>query len=191
MDILHITAIAVALSMDALAVSVVNGFIIKNLHYTHALRIAFSFGLFQAVMPLIGWAAGLYFRGYIESFDHWIAFSLLAFIGGKMIYESTIVKKDVCETEENRKTCLDFNTLIMLSIATSIDALAVGISFSVLHINIAGPVIIIGAVTFVICLAGVYIGDRVGHFFEDKLEIAGGILLIIMGLRILFTHMHQ
>ncbi len=190
MDLINIIAIAVALSMDALAVSVVNGFIIKNLRYTHALRIAFFFGLFQAVMPLLGWAAGFCFRGYIESFDHWIAFSLLAFIGGKMIYESTIVKKDVCETGENRKSCLDFTTLIMLSVATSIDALAVGISFSVLHINIIQPVIIIGAVTFVICLAGVYIGDRVGHFFEDKLEIAGGVILIIMGLRILFTHMH-
>ncbi len=144
MDIYHITAIAVALSMDALAVSVVNGFVIKNLHYTHALRIAFFFGLFQAVMPLIGWAAGFYFRGYIESVDHWIAFGLLAFIGGKMIYESTIVKKDVCETDNCKKNCLNFGTLIILSIATSIDALAVGISFSVLHINIIEPVLIIG-----------------------------------------------
>ena len=189
MNLINIIAIAVALSMDALAVSVVNGFIIKNLRYTHALRIAFFFGFFQAIMPLLGWAAGLYFRKYIESFDHWIAFALLAFIGGKMIYESTIVKKDVCDNCDNKKTCLDFGTLIILSIATSIDALAVGISFSVLHIHIIEPVLIIGIITFIICLAGVYIGDRVGHFFEDKLEIAGGVILIIMGFRILFTHL--
>ena len=148
MDFLQIFLIALALSMDALAVSVVNGFIIKNLHYTHALRIAFFFGLFQAVMPILGWAAGFYFRAYIESIDHWIAFSLLAFIGGKMIYESTIVKQNVCEIGNNKsKNCLNFSTLIILSIATSIDALAVGISFSVLHINIIEPVLIIGAVT--------------------------------------------
>ena len=190
MDFLQIFLIALALSMDALAVSVVNGFIIKNLHYTHALRIAFFFGLFQAVMPILGWAAGFYFRAYIESIDHWIAFSLLAFIGGKMIYESTIVKQNVCEIGNNKsKNCLNFSTLIILSIATSIDALAVGISFSVLHINIIEPVLIIGAVTFVICLAGVYIGDRIGHFFEDKLEIAGGIILIIMGFKILLSHL--
>ena len=190
MDLLHIFLVAVALSMDALAVSVVNGFIIKNLRYTHALRIAFFFGLFQALMPLAGWTLGLYFRSYIEKVDHWIAFSLLVFIGGKMIYESTIINKDVCEIGEKRKNCLDFSTLILLSIATSIDAFAVGISFSILHINIIEPVIIIGAVTFAMCFCGVYIGDRIGHFFEDKLEIAGGVILIIMGTRILISNFY-
>ena len=188
MNLFHILAIAVALSMDALAVSVVNGCIIKNIHYTHALRIAFFFGLFQAVMPLAGWAAGLYFREYIEKIDHWIAFVLLVFIGGKMIYESTIIKKDVCEIGGKKKNCLDFSTLIILSIATSIDALAVGISFSILNINIIEPILIIGAVTFVLCYFGVYIGNRAGHFFEDKLEITGGVILILMGFKILFQH---
>jgi manganese efflux pump family protein len=190
MELLHIFLIAIALSMDALAVSVVNGCIIKNLNFKHALRIAFFFGLFQAVMPLAGWAAGLYFRTYIEKIDHWIAFVLLLFIGGKMIYESTIIKKDVCEIGAKKKNCLDFTTLILLSIATSIDALAVGISFSILNINIIEPILIIGAVTFVMCFFGVLIGDKIGHFFEDKLEIAGGVILILMGFKILFEHIY-
>ncbi len=190
MGYFHIFAIAVALSMDALAVSVVNGCIIKKLNYRHALRIAFFFGFFQAVMPLAGWASGFYFRNYIENVDHWIAFGLLAFIGGKMIFESGVVKKDVCEINTDKKNCLDFSTLITLSIATSIDALAVGISFSLLNVNIIEPVIIIGAVTFTICYVGVYIGDRIGHFFEDKLEIAGGVILIILGFKILLEHLY-
>ncbi len=190
MDIVYIFGLALALSMDALAVSVVNGFIIKKLEFRHAFRIAFSFGFFQAIMPFLGWSAGLLFRNHIEHFDHWIAFILLSFIGGKMIHESKSVKGDVCSSDQaDKKNCLNLVTLLTLSIATSIDALAVGLSFSFLNLSIAMPVIIIGCVTFAVCLAGVYIGDRIGHIFEDKLEIAGGAILILIGIRILVSHL--
>ena len=189
MDILYIFVLAFALSMDALAVSVVNGFIIKKLRFTHAFRIAFSFGFFQAIMPFLGWSAGLMFRKHIEHIDHWLAFVLLSAVGSKMIYEALKPVKEVCEPGSEKNNCLNHLTLFTLSIATSIDALAVGLSFSFLDMNIALPVIIIGAVTFFICLAGVYIGDRIGHIFEDKLEIAGGVILILIGLRILVTHL--
>lgn len=189
MNLFYIFGLALALSMDALAVSVVNGFIIKQLKFRYAFRIALSFGLFQGLMPYLGWSAGLYFRSYIEHIDHWIAFFLLSAIGIKMIYESSCVKGDVCEVGSDKKNCLHMGTLLTLSVATSIDALAVGLSFSILNINIALPVMIIGAVTFIVCLAGVYIGDRVGHIFEDKLEIAGGVILILIGIKILLSHL--
>ncbi|MDX9801075.1 MAG: manganese efflux pump MntP family protein [Spirochaetia bacterium] len=181
--------LALALSMDAFAVSVVNGYIIKNLKFRHAFRIAFSFGSFQAIMPFFGWSSGLLFRKSIIHIEHWVAFFLLAVIGVKMIYESQSVKGEVCAAGSNNKNCLCIVTLFSLSIATSIDALAVGMSFSFLDINIALPVIIIGVVTFTVCLAGVYIGDRIGHIFEDKLEIAGGIILILIGSKILLSHL--
>jgi len=144
--------------MDALAISIANGFMIKQLHFRHAFIIAFFFGLFQAFMPVIGCSAGHYFISYIEKFDHWIAFLLLTFIGAKMIFESNKIS-----TCEKPKDCTHFPTLLLLSFATSIDALAVGISFSILKISILTPVMIIGGVTFFICMAGVYLGDKVGH----------------------------
>lgn len=184
MDFLFIFGTAIALSMDALSVSVINGFTIKKLHFQHAFRIAFSFGLFQALMPLIGWAAGRTFSVYIEKYDHWVAFLLLLFIGSKMIFESFSMDEE-CDS----KSCLHLPTLLLLSIATSIDALAVGLSFAFLRISIIQPVLIIGLVTFVICLCGVYIGNKIGHFFEKKLELAGGIILILIGLKILIEHL--
>lgn len=184
MDILAVVGLAVGLSMDALSVSVANGFMIKELKFHHAFRISFFFGLFQAFMPIIGWAAGLYFLKYIESFDHWIAFSLLSFIGVKMIVESRSL-----DPERQEKCCTNFPTLLLMSLATSIDALAVGISFSILKMQIAFPVAVIGGLTFIICITGIYIGNRIGHIFENKLEIAGGIVLIGIGLKILIEHL--
>jgi putative Mn2+ efflux pump MntP len=185
MPILEIVGIGIGLSMDALSVSVINGGIIKEIKFAHAFRIAFSFGLFQAIMPVAGWAAGLAFVRYIENFDHWIAFGLLVFIGGKMMWES---RKNDGECKDNMN-CLHFPTLLVLSIATSIDALAVGLSFSMLGVQIVIPALIIGVITFAICIAGVYLGKNLGHFFENKLEFAGGLILVAIGFKILVEHL--
>ncbi|MBN1501138.1 MAG: manganese efflux pump [Spirochaetes bacterium] len=188
MNLVNILFIAVGLSMDAFAVSVTNGIIIEKIKIRHALLIAVSFGVFQAVMPVIGWAGGLAFRRYIESVDHWIAFILLVYIGIKMILESRKTDPDdrkVCM----EKSCLNPRVLILMSIATSIDALAVGITFSILKVEILSPVIIIGLITFVICFSGIYLGKKVGHFFEKKVDIFGGLILILIGIKILLEHL--
>jgi manganese efflux pump family protein len=182
MNVITIVTIGIGLSMDALAVSIINGFVIKKLQIRHAFRIAFSFGFFQALMPVIGWAAGLSFRKYIQSFDHWIAFSLLFLVGGKMIYESI-------NCREEKKDCLRFPALLSLSIATSIDALAIGLSFSFLQVEIIIPALIIGAVTFIICFIGIFIGDKIGRFIGNKIELIGGLILIIIGIKILAEHL--
>lgn len=184
MDIIAIIFIALGLAMDAFAVSVTSGLIIKNLHIKNALKIALFFGAFQAIMPIIGWLAGLSVRDLIAGFDHWIAFGLLCFIGSRMIYESI-------KPEQNKTPIdpLNIYVLLLLSIATSIDALAVGLSFAFIDISIATPVIIIGLVTFILSYIGVSIGARVGHFFEKKMEIAGGLILIGIGAKILIEHL--
>lgn len=185
MDVLVLIGIAVGLSMDALAVSVANGIMIKQLQVRHALRIAFSFGFFQAIMPLIGWAAGITFSGYIKGIDHWVAFALLVLVGCRMIWESvTSLKKD-----EAVRNCLHFPTLLILSIATSIDALAVGVSFAFLDITIWFPILLIGIITFVICFLGVILGNKLGSIFGNKLGIIGGLVLIGIGLKILLEHL--
>ena len=180
MDIITILFIAFGLSMDAFAVSVTSGITIKNLKVNNALQIAFFFGLFQAIMPIIGWSAGLSLRDFISGIDHWIAFVLLSVIGCKMFYESTKMK-----TDKETSNPLNIYMLLILSIATSIDALAVGLSLSFLKIFIVTPAIIIGGVTFLLSFAGVFIGNKVGHFFENKIEIAGGLILIGIGVKIL------
>ncbi len=184
MNILEVILIGLGLSMDAFAVSLTSGFAINNLKIKHACTIAFAFGLFQAVMPLIGWLAGTTLKSYITSVDHWIAFGLLLFIGGKMIYEAHVID----EAEKNTDP-LNIVVLLTLAIATSIDALAVGITFAFLKVTIFGPAVIIGMITFVICFAGVYIGKRFGSLFEKKMEIFGGIVLITIGLKILIEHL--
>ena len=184
MSIITIFFIAFGLSMDAFAISITSGLIIKRLKITYALRIAFFFGLFQAIMPIIGWLAGITLKNFISGTDHWIAFGLLSFIGCKMIYEST-------KMERNEKGFDPLNTyvLLLLSIATSVDALAVGLSLSLLKILIITPAVIIGIVTFLLCLIGVYIGDKFGHFFERKIEVVGGLVLIGIGIKILIQHL--
>jgi len=169
--------------MDAFAVSITRGVTIKYLRIYSALTIATFFGAFQAVMPLIGWLAGLSLRDVISGFDHWIAFGLLSSIGFKMIYESFTV-----ESSEKEINPLNVFVLLILSVVTSIDALAVGISLSFLKISIAIPAIIIGTVTFLLTLLGVFIGNRFGHFFENKIEIVGGLILIGIGVKILIEH---
>lgn len=175
-----IISIAVGLAMDAFAVSIASGVTIKQLRIGQALRIATFFGSFQALMPLIGWLAGLSLRDVISGVDHWVAFGLLSAIGCKMIYESFKVEKAEKETNP-----LSIFFLLVLSVATSIDAFAVGISLSFLKISISIPAIVIGAITFLFTLVGVFIGDRFGHFFENKIEILGGLMLIGIGVKIL------
>ena len=185
MEIVTIIFIAFGLAMDAFAVSITRGFTVKHLRIGHALQIAIFFGLFQAVMPVIGWLAGLSLRDFIGGVDHWIAFGLLSFIGCKMIYESGKI-----EPSEKGTNPLSVYALLILSIATSIDALAVGVSFALLKVSIAAPIVIIGAVTFLLSFLGAFIGNRFGHLFESKIEIIGGLVLIGIGIKIVVEHLY-
>jgi putative Mn2+ efflux pump MntP len=184
MDIITIISVAFGLAMDAFAVSITSGITIRHLRINHALRIAIFFGSFQAIMPVIGWLAGLSLRDFISGVDHWIAFGLLSFIGCKMIYEAISI-----EAGEKGINPLNFYVLLMLSVATSIDALAVGVSFAFLKISIATPIIAIGIVTFLLSYLGTFVGNRVGHFFEKKIEILGGLILIGIGVKIVVEHL--
>ena len=186
MSLVTIIVIAVGLAMDAFAVSVATGAAYKKLKLRHAVRMALFFGGFQAVMPLIGWLAGLSFKDMIVAYDHWVAFGLLVIVGGKMIYEA--FKFDGGE-DANSTNPADIGVLLMLSVATSIDALAVGITLSLITDEIFLAVAIIGVVTFVLSYAGYWIGQRMGHFFEKKIEVAGGVILIAIGVKILTQHL--
>lgn len=176
--------IALGLSMDAFSVSIASGAVYKKFNIAHALRMAFFFGAFQALMPIIGWLSGIAFKSYLTSFDHWIAFGLLFAVGIKMIIEAFKL-----EESDKKPATMSVGVLLMLAIATSIDALAVGITLSLLTDHIFTSVILIGLITFIVCYAGVYIGKHFGHIFENKIEIAGGIVLILIGSKILFEHL--
>jgi putative Mn2+ efflux pump MntP len=178
-ELLAVIAIAVGLAMDTFAVSIVTGAAYKQLHLRHTLRMAGFFGGFQALMPVVGYLAGLTVRQYVSNYDHWIAFGILAAVGLKMIYESFKIK-------EERRTPNPANlaVVLVLAIATSIDALAVGITLSLITSAIALAVIIIGVVTFGLSFAGVYIGKKFGHFFEGGIEAVGGLVLIGLGIKI-------
>jgi len=160
----------------------------KRLHLSNAVKMGLFFGGFQAVMPVIGWLAGLGMKNFISGVDHWIAFCLLVLVGGKMLYEAFKIKEE--EDCVAKKTCpFDTGTLTILAIATSIDALAVGLTFSLLSVSIAGPVLVIGLVTFLLSIAGVKLGTAGGHFFEHKMAAAGGAVLILIGIKILLEHL--
>ncbi|NLE62642.1 MAG: manganese efflux pump [Bacteroidales bacterium] len=182
MDIISILFIAIGLAMDSFAVSISTGTCSAVFRYKQALLTAFIMGLFQALMPVLGWILGYSFADYIADFDHWVAFLLLSYLGGKMIYESFRKK-------ENRCIAVSLKTLVILGIATSIDALAVGISFAFLKINILLPVVIIGLIAFVFSFAGVVIGFRFGKLKFIKVELIGGLILIGIGIKILIEHM--
>ena len=184
MDFLTILVIAVGLAMDAFAVSIASGATYKQLEVRHTLRIAIFFGGFQAFMPLIGALAGLSVKEYIADYDHWIAFVILAAVGGKMIYESF----KITEAQKNYSPS-NILVLLALSIATSIDALAIGITLSLVASSIITAVIVIGLVTFVLSYIGVIIGKKFGHIFENKIEAVGGLVLIALGVKILLEHM--
>lgn len=183
MDLFSTLVIAVGLGMDAFAVSVASGVAIKQMGLRQTLTIAASFALFQGLMPILGWSAGLSLRSYIADYDHWIAFGLLAGIGLKMIYEARKLEDD-----KPSDPVMTGGRLLLLSIATSIDALAVGLSFAILNIVIFTPALIIGFVTGGMSHAGIILGRKVGHLFEGKIEIIGGIILILIGLKILLEH---
>lgn len=182
MDLITILLIAVSLAMDAFAVSIAHGMAIRKRRATTGLAMAFSFGFFQALMPVVGWLAGLTFIELIANFDHWLAFGLLAFIGGKMIYSA----KDLKEEKEAELTV---PVLLILSVATSIDALAVGLSFSLLRVSITIPIIAIGVVASILSFAGFNLGNKLGKFFERKVQVIGGIVLIAIGIKILLEHL--
>lgn len=186
MDIISILIIAIALAMDAFAVSIANGVEIRKKYLLQGLILAFSFGLFQTLMPIIGWKTGISIIHIIKAFDHWIAFIILGFIGGKMIYEAKFLEDD---SDSNSIKIVGIKKLLALSIATSIDALVVGFSLAVLEVNIIFVSVIIGIVTFCLSFIGVYFGSKFGHFFEGKLEITSGIILILLGCKILIEHL--
>jgi len=180
MEMISILLIALGLSMDAFAVSVTGGATMSHDRLRGALAAALFFGGFQAFMPVIGWLGGLEFSNFVTGFDHWIAFILLSLIGGKMIFGSM-----TDGPSERAANLLDLRLLTFLAIATSIDALAVGVTFAFLDVSILVPVAIIGTVTFALSFLGVFIGSRFVGLFENKIEILGGLILIGIGLKIL------
>ena len=183
MGIVELLAIGIGLAMDAFAVAVCKGLSMKKMNWKSAIIIALYFGIFQAIMPIIGYFLGTTFSSFVENIDHWIAFILLAFIGGNMIKESTD------DEVEKRNDKVDVKTMLILAVATSIDALAVGITFAFFKINIGLAVAIIGSITFLLSIIGVKIGNKFGDKFQNKAELTGGIILIIIGLKILLEHL--
>lgn len=183
MSILEILLISVGLAMDAFAVSICKGLFMKKMSWKKALIIGTYFGLFQMGMPIIGYGLGIGFNAIVENIDHWIAFILLAFIGGKMIKESF-------EEEKSANDKVDFKTMFMLAVATSIDALAVGITYACLDVsNCIIAFATIGIVTFVLSMIGVKIGNRFGNKYGNNAEFIGGLILVCMGVKILIEHL--
>ena len=172
-----------ALAADACAVSLTSGFLIKNIKINKALKIALFFGGFQFLMIWFGWLMGLSFRELIMSFSHWVAFVLLACLGGKMIYEATQ------QEEEEKFNPLDNYTLMGLAIATSLDALAAGLGLSLMKSSILLSASIVGLITFWLCFIAVFIGHKFGNLFGDKMEIIGGVVLISIGSKILIENL--
>lgn len=188
MDLISIIAIAVALAMDAFSVCISCGIAIPNPGFWHYFRLSFHFGLFQFMMPIIGYLGGMYLERYIRAYDHWIAFCLLLFIGLKMLHEA-FSKKDGEACEPARDPSRGLN-LIVLSVATSIDALAVGITMGVMNQRILLPSVIIGVVCALFSLLGIALGSRVGSLFGKRSEAIGGIILVAIGLKILIEHLN-
>ena len=185
MDFLTIFLIALGLAMDAFAVALSGGFSAGKVTKRQTLRLAFHFGLFQFLMPILGWAAGLTVQNLIQAYDHWVAFALLAGIGGKMVYESFRQEKN-----EGRKPDITRGaSLVLLSLATSIDALAVGLSLSLLRVRILYPSTVIGVVCFALTALGFAFGSRLGRLLGRRMELLGGMVLIGIGVRILIEHL--
>ena len=179
--------IGVGLAMDAFAVSICKGLAMRKVNKKQAVIIGLFFGGFQALMPLIGWSLGSQFESYITNIDHWIAFILLAFIGGKMLLEAVKPEEDV--EIEQMDPPLDIKEMFLLAVATSIDALAVGITFAFLDYPIVEAISIIGITTFIISVGGVYVGNFFGNKYKNKAEFAGGLIVVLIGLRILLSHL--
>lgn len=187
MGIVELLLIAVGLSMDAFAVSICKGLGMKKVNLKIAFVLALFFGGFQALMPLIGWALGSQFLWLISPIDHWIAFVLLAVIGGKMLWEA--LHDEEGEDDGKPADKIDLGEFFILAVATSIDALAVGISFAALAVDIVPSILIIGVVTFCFTIAGVFVGNFFGSRYEKPASIVGGVVLILIGLKILLEHL--
>jgi manganese efflux pump family protein len=182
MHLIEILLIAIGLSFDTFAVSVSSGLCIKDINFRQAVRIAIVLAFFQAIMPLIGWAGGVQIESYVSEVDHWIAFGLLALLGLKMIIDC------LSDNRDNKLNPLMLRVLITMAIATSIDALIVGLSFAFIKTNIVSAILIIGFVTFIFSMTGMLAGKKVGGKLGTRMEILGGIILIAIGLKVLVSH---
>ncbi|WP_455138081.1 manganese efflux pump MntP [Thermophilibacter sp.] len=189
MGIVELLLTAVGLSMDAFAVSVCRGLGMRRLNLRTAVVLALFFGGFQALMPLVGWALGSQFMWLIGPVDHWVAFVLLAFIGGKMLWEALCGgdEGDGCGCEDT--SGIDLREFLVLAVATSIDALAAGISFAALAVDIVPAVTLIGVITFALSLVGVAVGHFFGARWEKPASVTGGVVLVLLGLKILLEHL--
>ncbi len=185
LDILTLLGVAIALAVDAFAVALAAGAVLNPLKERRWFRLGFHFGLFQALMPIIGWFAERYIHQWIGSYDHWIAFGLLVLVGGRMIVEA--LKEG--EEKEFVRDPTRGGTLIMLSIATSIDALAIGFSLAMLNVSIWFPALIIGVVAALLTVAGMILGRRIGDIWGSRVEVGGGIVLCLIGLKVLIEHL--
>ena len=183
MNTVQLLIVSVSLSMDAVAASLCKGLSMKRCSFSTAFPIAFSFGFSQALMPLLGFGLGSLFGTFVEQVDHWIAFVLLTSIGGITLYKS-YTEKENCSAKAPFK-----GEILFLSIATSIDAFVVGITFAILNINLFQSITMIGVITFTLCLLALYLGKTIGTRLADHAERLGGVLLIILGCNILFTHL--
>jgi putative Mn2+ efflux pump MntP len=184
MDIVTLLGIALALAMDAFAVALGTGMNLATLTGRHLFRLGFHFGLFQALMPVIGWLAGLTVQQQVAAWDHWIAFGLLAFVGGHMLKEAFTDQDDKAAASDPTRGM----SLVLLSVATSIDALAVGFSLSLLGVSIWTPALVIGLVAGLLTVVGMLLGRRAGDRWGPRVEIAGGLILIGIGVKILLEH---
>lgn len=185
MELITLILLSIGLSVDSFAVSVSTGVIISEITFRKATRVAFSLAFFQAFMPLIGWFIGTRIELFVVSFDHWLAFGLLAIIGGKMIFESLKTHHE----EGKKQNPLELKVLFGISLATSIDALVVGISFGFIKVDLWLATFIIGFTTFVFSMLGILFGKKIGGQFGKKMEIVGGIVLILIGAKILMDHL--
>jgi manganese efflux pump family protein len=180
----ELLVIALGLAMDAFAVAITSSIVLRGLTRRQAFRLSFHFGLFQALMPVIGWAAGCTVVEHIKAWDHWVAFALLTFIGLRAIWSSLTNRVDGCIQDPTRGT-----TLVALSVATSIDALAVGLSFGVLNISIWFPALVIGVVAAAMTVFGLLVGRRLGSLYGKRMELVGGLVLVAIGVKILVEHL--
>ena len=184
MSTIKLLFIAVGLSADAFAVSVAEGVALEEVRGRHMLRLSMMFGLFQGLMPILGWSLGQAMRGFIEPFDHWVAFALLALIGGKMVADALLGFETGAGRAESRGL-----RLLVLAVATSIDALAVGMSIAMLRVHIWTPALVIAAVTGVLCAIGVHAGKSIGTRIGRRAEVVGGFMLIGVGVKVLLDHL--
>ena len=183
MDSLSLIAVAVALAMDAFAVALAAGAVLHPLSFRPCFRLAFHFGLFQALMPVVGWLAGLSVQSFVATWSHWIAFALLLYIGGRMIYEALVTEEGQGRTNDPSRGV----TMVGLAFATSIDALAVGLTLAMLDVVVWIPALVIGLVACGFTVLGLFLGTRAGKLWGNRVEVVGGLILILIGCKILFS----